>query len=655
MEKYKFTLNGTTLLRNPENWKDIQVTLERQKDIEGLLLIFTSNFLFVKDGYDLLKTQFDDNYNNRITANIDILNSNDTYDRLFTGVILLSDIQFNLNRRTATVKIEDVSFFGAIDANKNIKTFLNSEFSKNGVQITTPTAFKLDYFNPSTGVFFGFANRDHYLVSDALDFLVRFMTDDVVKGITSTYLTTASNFESGLLYIITGEEIRTGTGLHPNISFKGLFQFLQRTHNISFVIETDGNGDPVMRIEEKSFFFKTATSFTIRNIRDLELKADKANLFSHLEVGNKTFEKSGNFSSTTRFFSFREEDYIIEGAANIDRVLDFKTDFITDNNVIEKILIENIMMNDDEFDEDTIIVTGNTAGNATIAFTSPNFHYNRGLTNDKIMLRQINSIPNSVAKYISSQSTPSRNIKLHDTVIPIDAPIPSIIIIQTVVDYPIETYDLGSNYNNTPPNFFYEIPFDANFTFKSALTIGADAPILTGSLANRGMVFRSRVEIQRWNPSLTSLQQTVNKFGVATAVFDELPKSSTVDITTTMTCAVGEKIRVRAAIQVLFSTYITGDIIAISVKGGQLVTNFLCVGADNNAGTYQYFDPADFRVLIYSFRKNTNFTDFNTLTNQSLRQIIFNEGSDPTLDKTAWIDKIDYKVETSETNYQLIT
>jgi len=468
MEKYRFTLNGTLLVRNPENWKDIQVTLERQKDIEGLLLIFTSNLTFVEDGYDLLREEFDLNYNNKITANIDILNSNDTYDRLFTGSILLSDIKFNLNKKTAIVSIEDTSFFGAIDNNKNIKAFLNSEFTKNGERITQPTTFQLDYFTPSTGVFLGLTGRDHYLISDALDFLVRFMTDDEVKGIVSTYLTTSSNFEGGLLYITTGEQIRTGGGNHPNVSFKQLFQFLQRTHNISFVVETNSSGDPVMRIEEKEFFFEQTTSFTIRSIKDLELTVDKQKLFSHLEIGNNTFEKSGIFSSTVRFFSFRDEDYLIEGKSNVDKVLDFKTDFITDNNVIEKIVVTNIGSGDDEFDEDNIVVTGNTAGTQAIAFTSPNFHYNKGLTNDQIILRQINSIPNSVSKYLSAQSTPSRASKTNLTSILIQEPIPGIFVLQNPVTFDDEAspnYDLGNNFNELSPNHHYEIPFNGVFSF----------------------------------------------------------------------------------------------------------------------------------------------------------------------------------------------
>ncbi|KKN67223.1 hypothetical protein LCGC14_0463960 [marine sediment metagenome] len=657
MEKYRFTLDGTTLIRNPENWEDIKITLERQEDIQGLLLIFTSELTFIKDGYDLLNEKFVVNYNDKITANIDVLNDSGNYDRLFTGLILLSDILFNLNKRTARVKLQDISFFGAIDNNKNIKTFLNSEFTKNGVQITTPTAFQLDYFTPATGVFFGFGNRDHYLVSDALDFLVRFMTDDVVKGVVSTYLTTPSNFEGGLLYVTTGEEIRTGIGQHPNISFKGLFQFLQRTHNISFVIETDSNGDPVMRIEEKEFFFETDTSFTIRNIQDLELKVDRSKLFSHLGVGNNIFEKSGNFSTTTRFFSFRDEDYLIEGFSNVDKALDLKTDYITDNNVIEKIVVVNIGTADDEFDEDTIIVTGNTAGTLTSKFGTPDFHYNKGLTNDQVILRQINSIPLSISKYLSAQITPCFAFKSNTSSFNLVGAIPSIIVLVTVVDFDDDStfpgFDLGANFNAAVPNHYYEIPFNGVFTFRSRVRVGV---LLPGGVTSRTIAFRGRVEIQRWNAGLSVIQESQELFGTQvslTATTLDVQGFSAPDLTVSMTCSTGERIRVRSSIQIVSENLTPTDAVTVTVVKDSTI--FKCLGADNDAGVYEYFQPENYRVLTYRFQKNTNFTDFNTLISQSLRRIKFNEGSDPALDKLAWIDKIDYKVETSETDYQLIT
>ena len=84
-------------------------------------------------------------------------------------------------------------------------------------------------------------------------------------------------------------------------------------------------------------------------------------------------------------------------------------------------------------------------------------------------------------------------------------------------------------------------------------------------------------------------------------------------------------------------------------------TTFKCFGAQDDGGSYETFEPENYRALIYKFAKNTSFTDLRTIIGQGLRRIQFNEGSDPALDKLAWIDKVNYKVETSETNYQLIT
>jgi len=174
--------------------------------------------------------------------------------------------------------------------------------------------------------------------------------------------------------------------------------------------------------------------------------------------------------------------------------------------------------------------------------------------------------------------------------------------------------------------------------------------------------FRYRIRIQRFNSPITILQETQEVFG-PTQIINHIAGAQFTAITGRVTgnfslsSTTGEKIRVDIAVQVLETQAFVLGRAAFQILGTLSLgdTSFTCTGADNDAGVYQIFDPADFRALIYKFKKNTNFTDFNTLQSQSLRRIRFNEGSDPALDKTAWIDKIDYKVETSETDYQLIT
>ncbi|MGR3221241.1 MAG: hypothetical protein ACUZ8H_15710 [Candidatus Anammoxibacter sp.] len=673
-QKYRFILDSTELTRNPENWKDIEVTLERQKDIDGLLLIFTSELIFVGDGYDLLKTEFDNNYNNRITANIDRLNSSETYDRLFTGAILLSDIQFNLNKKTATVKIEDISFFGAINGNKNIKNVVDASFTKNGIKITAITKFNMDFFvttgaNPGSYLALDGAliDRDVFRVVDVLDFLVRFMTDDEVKGITSTYLANTTNFNGGLLYMTTGELIRLDSGEPPVISFKQLFTFLRKTHNISFVIETDSNGDPVMRIEDKEFFFETTTSFTRNDINDLELSVDKQKLFSHLQIGN-TESQTGSFPTNVRFFVFQEEDYVILGKGNIDKSLDLRTNYVTDSNTIEDIVLND----NDDFDNDIFIIEGNSAGTQAIqTLVGADYHYNDDLTNDKIVNRYLNSIPNSVAAYLTADSTRA-NIGLNSNFLITSGSQDLRSNTYERLPFIIESgdfYDSGNNFQDTYDGngrrSYYNVPFTDDFSFGYTLPLVIDFPTTLDQTAYvQILVFMIRLD-STFNLSnvldqtnliknfyINTQQGFFESFDFSTGNFvNQITAPIVLQDDATYSCSLGDVIFVGLTISIQYQSAPFDLDISLNQSGSL----FRCEGSQDDGGVFKVFKPEDYRALIYKFKKNTNFTDFNTLTTQSLRRIRFNEGSNPALDKLAWIDKINHKVETSETDYQLIT
>ena len=132
-------MNGTILTRDPEGWRDIELTIERNRDIAGLLSLFTSELVFKQDGYDILKGELDGNrYNNKLSVLIEEQN-NETWSTSFEGVILIANVKYNLDKQTATATIEDSSFFGGIEQNKNIKVLIESEFSKNEIKLTAVT------------------------------------------------------------------------------------------------------------------------------------------------------------------------------------------------------------------------------------------------------------------------------------------------------------------------------------------------------------------------------------------------------------------------------------------------------------------------------------------------------------------------------------
>ena len=377
MDKYKFILEDTEV-SNPDGWKNFELRLKRDDDIAGLLISSTNKFTFKEDGYDFIKDRFDDNYNDKINTTIEVLEDN-TYVEKYKGVIILTDILFNLEKKTAQATIEDASFQGAIQANKNVKSYLNAGITKNGVQVSTITVYNIDYFN-SSGSPLSFTNRRAYLLKDALDFMVRFMTDDIVKGVQSDYLDDITNFDGYLPYITTGEAIRLQNSDAPNVSFSELITFLSRTHDLTFDFVTV-SGEIVMRIEERAFFFQASTIDTFRDLTDLTLNIDSDKIASHLEVGNNTAKDSGNCSATTRFFSFQKEDYALRGKGNIDKLIDLATDFVTDSNVIEFIVVN---LSDDTYDENIIIVQVVDAGASgfrayafrSVDYCSNTYYYN---------------------------------------------------------------------------------------------------------------------------------------------------------------------------------------------------------------------------------------------------------------------------------------
>lgn len=653
LEKYQFSIEGV-IITNPEGWKDFEITIKRETDIPGLLVTSTNRFTFKGDGYSILKQRFDANYNDKVSVTIDILQSDGSYLEQYTGVVILTDVSFNLEKFTAETTIEDASFQGFIQNNKNIKAFIDSGISKNGEQLTALTTFPLDYFQ-SNGAYAPIQLRTHFRLKAALDFLVRFMTDNEVKGIQSAYLDDMNNWENSLPYIITGEQIRTGSSPAPNVSFAECITFLQRTHDLSFDFVTNGSGQPVMRIEESEFFFNTTVTDTIRDIKDLTVKVDAQRIASHLNIGNNTSVESGNCSATTRFFSFQKEDYSLRGKGNVDKVLDLTTDFITDSNVIEDIVNNN----NDSFDEDVIIVLGVSEASQVTRFQSTsycsnNFFYNLGFTNDNIIDRQLHGIPNAVTKYLTAATTPSRAEPAASFAAILPTPI-AIVTDITRINFSDEQYDLGGNYNTADPNeTFYDIPFAGDFSFE--VTLNTIWIILQLNIQGGGIqVVRAdityRLDVEMFDSTFTTLKQTgasTNTIVLSGAVATTVDTTASVSVTMN-NAAPGD--RIIATLKTLINQTNIGSIGFQVVKSN---TIFKCLGAATDAGTFKVFDPNDFRAKLYTFEKNVPLSLSDKIRTNTRDSLIINELSDTTLDKTVWIEQMVNNIETGATSFTLI-
>lgn len=657
MEKYQFKI-GDVIIRTPEGWQDFTLTLKRDEDISGLLVSSTNKFIFWGDGYDILKERFDANYSDKVFVTINILQADKTYKEQYFGVVILTEVLFNLEKKFAEATVEDSSFQGAIQGNKNIKSFINAGITKNSERVNVPTLFNLDYFNDA-GVYQSLPDRRAYLLSDAIDFLVRFMTDNEVKGIQSTYLNNKDNWSGVLPYITTGLSIRLATQDAPNVSFAQLMIFLQRTHDLTFDFVTDAAGDTVMRIEESEFFFQKSSIDTIRDIADLTVKVDSSRVASHLEIGNNNSFDAGNCSSTTRFFQFGKEDYSLRGKGNIDKLLDLTTDIITDSNVIGAI----VNSASEAFDDDIIVVLGILDGTQAALYTnvthcSNNPMYNFGFTNDKIIDRQLHAVPNSVTKYLTAATTPSK-AGLDTDIFNDFGGLPAQVTIQVDrgqdVNMPDESYDLGGRYSTANPNnTFYDVPFAGVFSFEAGLRMAFSLQSVFSTSSYVSSIDFA-VSIQRWDSTFTTLKETIAGPKLTFGLSYPFPvggiKLSNRIVSGSMTCAAGERVIVRLGLA-LTTALNTGSIIFKIEKGQD--TFFTCLGAAADAGVYKDFNPNSFRSRQYKFEKNLSLTRTDNIRANSRNSIIINELSDTELDKETWIEEMVNNIETSRTSFTTI-
>jgi len=663
MEKYQFKI-GELIITNPEGWKDFEIRIKRDDDIAGLLVTSTNRFTFKGDGYDELHSKFLANYNDKATVTIDILGADNTYTEKYKGVVVLTDVKFNLEKRFAEATVEDASFQGAIQSNKNVKSFIDAGLTKNGEAVAVPTIFLIDFFN-SSGNYNPVSNRNAYLLKDALAFLVRFMTDDEVKGVQSSYLDDTTNFEGSLPYITTGLAVRLANQEAPNVSFSECIIFLQRTHDLTFDFVTDSNGDPVMRIEDRAFFFQDTISDTMRDLTDLSVKVDAERVYSHLEVGNNTTSGTGNCSTTVRWFTFQKEDYALRGKGNIDKLLDLTTDFITDSNVIE----DAVNNNNDSFDDNTIIVLGNVAGTQASKFNSADYCsnnaiYNLGFTNDNVIDRQIESIPNSVTKYLTAATTPSGASTIGATItgffgIPPIPPLLPFVLTLDPFNFTNEQYDLGNRYDTSNPlNTFYDVPFAGDFSFEANVQAGI-AITSVHTLAEYFISTNFSIEIRRFDSTFTTLKESVSSGIINISggntnwpLFDLRIRDRSVQ--TTMSCDTGDRVNVLIRMELLAGPTFEVEDLQYTIVSDPNLTNFKCLGAAEDAGTFKVFDPNSFKARLYTYEKNVSLTRSDNLRANTRNALIINELSDTTLDKKVWIEEMVNNIETGTTTFIMI-
>ena len=400
----------------PKGWEEIETTIKRDYDYNSVLANQDTDIDFTGEAYDYLYSKLrTDGFCTRIKFEVRYSTDGLTYRTLLRGNLFMSDIQFNERTCTATVKIEDNSYYAMINNNKSISTTLNSGKSKNGVSITTPPIYKVNFRNILT---LATANRVNcYRVYDAFEYLIKFMSDGRLQ-FTSDYLQTTAftdETEGSLLgygwkglALTTGINIRIGETVNDfsqsQFSFDDLFQEINRRIPLVLIVENPYSEYPTIRIENRDYQYTNANIFTASDVYEIISKVDNKSIYAKVNVGSSVVTDQGLFPEQIHFFGFGTEEYIVQGECNIDTTLELGTDWATSSNVICESLNgaqdydSNLFLIETEYQTSTTGYTWNYNNLGLITAPVPQY-YNTNLTNTYILNRYRGGIPGDLAQY----------------------------------------------------------------------------------------------------------------------------------------------------------------------------------------------------------------------------------------------------------------
>lgn len=382
-------LNGVQC-EEPGGWADFTEGLERNFDQRIIATQYPIEVTFTGGAYSTLRELFLENFCTSVEYTVDYV-CGPTY-RVVRGIISLADVDpWNLNKCSATVKVQDDGYGARIFNNKDIKVYPTATLTKNSEALTPVTHIDLEVFNPSAaeGVYLADTRRA-YDWMDCMEHTVQYITDGEVTAESQWYQDLPEDEKYALVY---GRELRVadGASLAPQFSFEELFANAWKKYNLWAYITRDTSGNIVLRIEEEGDTYTSTLSVAMPDQDDLEQSIESDLLYERVEVGSETYIKDEDVEFSLPFLTlqgFVKEDIHFSGTCNTDSAFDLVSTFVIDTNVIE----DSVIANNDEYDEDIFMIQYSpyqaraTKGSYLIGGTNP-FLYNEQLLNIKVLER----------------------------------------------------------------------------------------------------------------------------------------------------------------------------------------------------------------------------------------------------------------------------
>lgn len=401
-------LDDRIITELPSGLNSLKATIKYDRGLRIRLLTQDGTLTFTSDGFRYLQSLDKRGFCGEVRIRIEEDEDDSNWKTVHDGIIHLPACVLNIEPNFIRCPIDDNSFFARINKNKNLKALLTTDRTKNDFPITPAAYDVVQFFRPSTGAY-SYSDRWVFPVSEIFRFLIEWMSDGEVGFVSDTF-TTGDYSDLGL---ILGAELRAGTvnshDKQPEISFNDFIEQISKKRDIMMEPGVDASGKPVIRIEKKSFFYdQLKSSITLDYCKNISRKVDTSRLYAAVRAGSDLTDDSSGavaYPETTRWQSFRVEQYPLLGQCNVDTELDLVSSYIISSNVIEQIVVNNVT----DYDENKVLVQYDRAllkakQSNWLTLLPPPYFYNEGLKNDVVVENFLSGIPASIANFLGTNN-----------------------------------------------------------------------------------------------------------------------------------------------------------------------------------------------------------------------------------------------------------
>lgn len=393
----KVYLDGTEVIQEPIGLRQLNEHLYYSNEISSYVTEVDGTLTFIGTEYDYLY----DKFRNDVCATVEIAIIDESEHVIdFNGYINVSDIVFQPDTKYAVCEIQNNNITSRIDNNKSIECVLTVGRTKNDLTYSvtqqTITIYSPDKANTIT--------REGIRVFDAFKSIIAFVSDNEIGFVSDYFDYNTNNGNQVYSVLMTGEELRTGNGNKPTISFNQLFTDLNALENLAIAFE-DGN----IRIEDKDYFKQQSSTVSFDSVRGLSQYLATETLYARVKFGSVKTLGTFGYLQDIRFNGMQQESYHLGGQCNTDTTLDLSTTkIVTDTNIIQDVLPSAGGMGgtgNSNFDDDVMIVQCDS-NNETLMTLKPasstDYYMNNRFINREVAPRWFGQIPQSIYAFLGN-------------------------------------------------------------------------------------------------------------------------------------------------------------------------------------------------------------------------------------------------------------